>query len=69
MHTGVAEAGTDAAAAVTEGSSGSIRPGISLVGKLELLSFCAFEGCVGVFWPTQVCFFSIRRSFLTCLRS
>ena len=28
--------------------------GISLQGKVQLLAFCLFEGCVGVFWPSMM---------------
>lgn len=30
------------------------RGGITLEGKLQLLAFCVFEGCVGVFWPSMM---------------
>lgn len=49
-HTGLV---TEAVTGVSAAAEGGGRPGISLTGKLELLSFCVFEGCVGVFWPTQ----------------
>lgn len=28
--------------------------GISLEGKVQLLAFCVFEGCVGLFWPSMM---------------
>lgn len=28
--------------------------GITMEGKLQLLAFCVFEGCVGVFWPSMM---------------
>lgn len=30
------------------------RPGITLEGKVQLLAFCLFEGCVGIFWPSMM---------------
>lgn len=29
-------------------------PGITTEGKLQLLAFCVFEGCVGIFWPSMM---------------
>jgi hypothetical protein len=28
--------------------------GISTHGKLQLISFCVFEACVGIFWPSMM---------------
>eukprot|EP00197_Chlamydomonas_leiostraca_P000546 CAMPEP_0202886740 /NCGR_PEP_ID=MMETSP1391-20130828/42328_1 /ASSEMBLY_ACC=CAM_ASM_000867 /TAXON_ID=1034604 /ORGANISM="Chlamydomonas leiostraca, Strain SAG 11-49" /LENGTH=483 /DNA_ID=CAMNT_0049570015 /DNA_START=113 /DNA_END=1564 /DNA_ORIENTATION=+ len=29
-------------------------PGITTEGKIQLLAFCVFEGCVGIFWPSMM---------------
>ena len=28
--------------------------GINLAGKVQLLAFCVFEACVGLFWPSMM---------------
>ena len=28
--------------------------GITFEGKIQLLAFCVFEGCVGIFWPSMM---------------
>ena len=30
------------------------RAGISFEGKLQLVAFCVFEACVGLFWPSMM---------------
>ncbi|KAM7278860.1 hypothetical protein ACFE04_005994 [Oxalis oulophora] len=34
------------------GPAGGKSAGLSFAGCLQLLGFCAFEGCVGIFWPS-----------------
>lgn len=29
-------------------------PGITFEGKIQLLAFCVFEACVGIFWPSMM---------------
>lgn len=40
----------------TSGSSlgESDKGGLSLDGKVQLVAFCVFEGCIGVFWPIMM---------------
>ena len=33
---------------------GSGVGGIAFAGKVQLLAFCLFEGCIGIFWPSMM---------------
>ncbi|KXZ47291.1 hypothetical protein GPECTOR_36g18 [Gonium pectorale] len=35
--------------------------GLSLAGKLQLLAFCGFEACIGIFWPSMM---ALRASYV-----
>lgn len=39
----------------------SASPGISLEGQIQLVAFCVFEVCVGLFWP---CMMTMRAHYL-----